>query len=225
MLILNFSFRRSRRGTASSISKSDTDGGEATLNKLDVVLSFNLELIVQEVQGLKSLPPNRIIYCTMEVEGGERLQTDQTECSKPHWDTQGDFTTTHPLPVVKIKLYAENARIIRFDDKELAKLVIRPTPNTNRNAEWNKMEPAKNLPDRDIKIRLTLRMDRPQNLKCSGYLYAVGKHVWKKWKKRFMVLVQVSCVLSTAGYTLSLLPLFDFSIASFHIYLIRHFSN
>jgi calcium-dependent secretion activator len=189
---LYFSFRRSRRGTNSSISKSETgDNGETTLNKLDVVLSFNLELIVQEVQGLKSLLPNRIIYCTMEVEGGERLQTDQTECSKPHWDTQGDFTTTHPLPVVKIKLYAENARIIRFDDKELGKLIIRPTPNTNRNAEWNKMEVAKNFPDRDIKIRITLRMDRPQNLKCCGYLYAIGKHTWKKWKKRFMVLVQV----------------------------------
>ncbi|KAK1167038.1 calcium-dependent secretion activator 2-like [Acipenser oxyrinchus oxyrinchus] len=132
--------------------------------------------------------------CTEQLEMAAFLRM---ACVREHteplwWGTQGDFTTTHPLPVVKVKLFTESTGVLALEDKELGKVVLYPTPNSPKSPELHKMIVPKNSQDSELRIKLAVRMDKPPNTKHCGYLYALGQKVWKRWKRRYFVLVQVS---------------------------------
>lgn len=48
------------------------------------------------------------------------------------------------------------------------KVVLHPTPNSPKQAELHKMTVTKACPDQDLKIKLAVRMDKPQNMKACG---------------------------------------------------------
>ncbi|TSV54880.1 Calcium-dependent secretion activator 1 [Bagarius yarrelli] len=185
-----FKLQKLKRGHNTSIIDMGQED-ENQLSKSDVVLSFTLEVVIMEVQGLKSLAPNRIVYCTMEVEGGQKLQTDQAEASKPTCNFLQGSRVVACVHLI-VKLFTESTGVLALEDKELGRVILHPTPNSPKQSELHKMAVSKGCPDNDLRIKLAVRMDKPQNMKHCGYLWAIGKNVWKRWKKRFFVLVQVS---------------------------------
>ena len=48
----------------------------------------------------------------MQVDKSDKLATDQVEASRPMWDTQGDFSTSHPLPIVKVPIIRPKISIL-----------------------------------------------------------------------------------------------------------------
>lgn len=72
------------RNQPSNLAKEQLiDEPETILSKTDVSLTFKIEVVVVELKGLKSLQHNRVVYCTMEVEGNDKLQTDNATAQKP----------------------------------------------------------------------------------------------------------------------------------------------
>lgn len=50
----------------------------------------------------------------------------------------------------------------------LLQVVLHPTPNSPKQSELHKMTVSKGCPDNDLKIKLAIRMDKPQNMKHCG---------------------------------------------------------
>jgi hypothetical protein len=167
----------SSSGFNSSIRSTQNDGtnhlddNEPGLSKLAFVLNFNVNITVKEVRGLKSVPTNRIVYCTMEVEGGEKYRTEHAEAGKPVWESLAEFPTNQILPIIKVKLYMENPGILSLDDNKLGKLTLQIDPTFNKTNWWTNMIKSKSASNEDkLEVKLDIRMEKPQNLKMCGYV-------------------------------------------------------
>jgi hypothetical protein len=176
----------SSSGFNSSIRSRQDDGSnhiddnEPGLSKLAFVLNFNVNITVKEVRGLKSVPTNRIVYCTMEVEGGEKYRTEHAEAGKPVWESLAEFPTNQILPIIKVKLYMENPGILSLDDNKLGKLTLQIDPTFNKTNWWTNMIKSKSTSTDDkLEVKLDVRMEKPQNLKMCGYV-SIEKYKRKK---------------------------------------------
>jgi hypothetical protein len=162
-------------GLHSSNKSLHNDGNfedsEPGLSKLAFVLHFNVNITCKEVRGLKSIPTNRIVYCTMEVEGGEKYRTEHAEAGKPVWESLAEFPTNQILPIIKVKLYMENPGILSLDDNKLGKLSLQIDPTFNKTNWWIDMIKSKNTIADELKVKLDIRMEKPQNLKMCGYVF------------------------------------------------------
>jgi calcium-dependent secretion activator len=183
-------------GVVKPLSRIDkvSDADDSSLTKSDISLMFTIELVVQEVTHIKNADAKRKVYCTMEMEGGEKMATNAVPSTAAKWDCQADFRSNQIRPCLKVKLFQKSKNMLAIEDKELGRVLIKPLPNTPTCTEWYTMYTGqKNKSEADYaRIRLGIRIDKPANLKHCGYLYAQGKQAWKKWKMRFFALVQVS---------------------------------
>ena len=50
-------------------------------------------------------------------------------------------------------------------------VVITPTAMSPKSAEWYSMQISKGCPDKSLKIKIAIRIDKPQNMKHAGYVY------------------------------------------------------
>ena len=147
---------------------NNLEDNEPGLSKLAFVLNFNVNITCKEVRGLKAIPTNRIVYCTMEVEGKEKYRTEHAEAGKPLWESLAEFPTNQILPIIKVKLYMENPGLLSLDDNKLGKLTLQIDPTFNKTNWWIDMIKCKNIAMEELKVKLDVRMEKPQNLKMCG---------------------------------------------------------
>ncbi|CAF5160950.1 unnamed protein product, partial [Rotaria sp. Silwood1] len=141
---------------------------DAVLSKLAFVLNSNVNITCKEVRGLKSIPTNRIVYCTMEVEGGEKYRTEHAEAGKSVWESLAEFPTNQILPIIKVKLFMENPGLLSLDENKLGKLSLQIDPTFNKTNWWIDMIKSKYTSNEQLKVKLDVRMEKPQNLKMCG---------------------------------------------------------
>jgi len=181
-----------KKAQTTAITMMDVQQESDAVTEKIVTQPLPLQVIVSEARGLGSLPPNRIIFVVMEIDN-DKLQTEPAEASRPVWESHAEWHVNQPLPELRLRLLYQDKSLFALDDhKELAKLVLSPHCGMKDGYDWYQMTSPKGWSGEQIDIRVSVKFEKPHNVKKSGYLYAKGQNKWKKWKKRFFMLYQVS---------------------------------
>ncbi|CAH8490899.1 unnamed protein product [Schistosoma turkestanicum] len=152
-----------------------------------------IEILIHQVRNIQSLPRSKKIYCSIELDDTpDRKRTESVEVNKPVWNTTAEFQTTQTLPMIKVKLFKECSGPLTLDDKELGRVTIQLTWSSPRTPLWYKLQTTKHCHDPVVEIQLSMTMQRPTNCKYSNFCWIQGRSTFKKWKRRFMCIIQIS---------------------------------
>jgi hypothetical protein len=64
----------------------------------------------------------------------------------------------------------ESAGILSLDDNKLGKVTLQIDPTFNKTNWWTDMIKNKSTSTDELKVKLDVRMEKPQNLKMCGYV-------------------------------------------------------
>nr|CAH8843558.1 unnamed protein product [Trichobilharzia regenti] len=151
-----------------------------------------IEILVHQVRNIHNLPRTKKLYCAVELDcTPDRKRTESVEVSKPVWNTTAEFQTSQPLPIVKVKVFKECSGPLTLDDKELGRVTINITWSSPRNPLWYKLQTTKHCHD-PLELQISLCMQRPTNCKYGNYCWIQGRTTFKKWKRRYICIIQIS---------------------------------
>ncbi|CAH8504474.1 unnamed protein product [Schistosoma mattheei] len=135
-------------------------------------VSSTIEILVHQVRNIQSLPRSKKLYCAVELDGTpDRKRTESVEVNKPVWNTTAEFQTSQILPVIKV--------------------TFNITWSSPRTPLWYKLQNTKHCHD-PVEIQISVSMQRPTNCKYSNYCWIQGRSTFKKWKRRYVCIIQIS---------------------------------
>lgn len=181
------------RAFAKPTPQAPVESNEPVVIKQDLKLSFKLHLTIHEVT-LMTIPPDiKPVFCVFRiVNTNESLATHheqvilQTKCAR--FDQIAEFNTGSPLPQIEFELHMESKSFLR-ESKVLARKVhTLALLSSSDTTEWVELEEKGVI----AKLKISVFCDRPNNVKKHSFLLCKGNLMFKKWKKRFLVLLQLS---------------------------------
>ena len=181
--------RFSRVHSSSALSKSQQTNDKITKNNIN--LKYQAHVVILEVRGVRSIPPSKQIYCTIELDGSEKLATPAVACNRARFGTSADFETKVPRSVLKIKLFAKSNNILQIDDTVLGKVEIEQGSENKSGCQWYAMMISSGK-DKGLTIQIAFKLTIPHSVKMSGHIWAYGKTNFQKWQRRYLILVQAS---------------------------------